>query len=374
MSFLSVAAAKKIMSEPAMMVSPNNIGVTHLKPCYGLDTGLEANLRSFCSQRYGGPIQIILCVQRENDTALPLLHSLAQEYSDLVTVVITPSPPVVNGKVQNMIGGIAYAQYDHIIITDSDVRVNEDYTSLMMESFRSDTTGYACSLYKIVNADTFAEKLEALSFNADFMAQVLFASWSKAAPFCLGASMAFRKSDLNAVGGMTAMLPYLVEDYEIGKRITALGKRAVLVPHVVDMRITLKHFRDWWQHQVYWDMNTKAANYMGFVASVLTRAVPFALILATVRDADPAATIMLGTTVLIRSVCAQMVMLKLGDLDIRYLWLLPFRDCLGLLTWCTALLRRNYIWRGIKFRLRADGTIIPRNGCDAAALGADTST
>ncbi len=369
LSVLSFIAAQKIMHAPARVSPRQHVDVTHLKPCYGLDAGLEDNLRSFCSQRYAGSIQLILCVQRDDDPALPLLRSLAEEYPDCVTVVITPSVPVVNGKVQNMIGGLAHARHNHVIITDSDVRVTENYTRYMMAAFETDSTGYACSLYRIVNAHTLAEKLEALSFNADFMPQVLFASWSKIAPFCLGASMAFRKSDLDAVGGMTAMLPYLVEDYEIGKRIAALGKRAVLVPHVVDMRIELQRFSDWWQHQVYWDMNTKAANYMGFVASILTRAVPFALVLATMRGGDNLAMIILGTAVLIRSVCAQMVMSKLGNFDISYLWLLPFRDCLGLLTWFTALWRRDYVWRGIKFRLRPDGTIIPRKNVDAIALG-----
>lgn len=371
LSLLSVVAASKIMRTPLLKPSRSPEGVTILKPCYGLELGLEENLRSFCTQRYNAPVQILFCVQKPDDAALPILNTLAMEFPDRVTVIVTPSPPVVNGKVQNMIGGIAQARHDLIIITDSDVRVGPDYASIMTAAFADNTTGYVCSLYRIVDAQTLAEKLEALSFNADFVPQILFTSWSKIAPFCLGASMAFRKSDLDAVGGMQAMLPYLVEDYEIGKRIRALGKRAVLVPHVVDMRIALPHFSDWWQHQVYWDMNTKAANFSGFVASILTRAVPFSVLLAVVRGGDNCAASVLIATVLIRSVCAQLAMARIGDIELGALWLLPFRDCLALGTWTWALLSRYYIWRGIKFKIRPDGTIIPRDGADTASHGQD---
>ena len=354
---------------PRQMCTPEP--VTLLKPCYGLELGLADNLRSFCTQRYAGDVQTIFCVQRLDDPALPILNALAKDYPGQVSVVITPSPPVVNGKVQNMIGGLAHARHDLIIITDSDVRVGADYVATMLAPFADAHTGYVCSLYRIVEAKTLAEKFEALSFNADFVPQILFTAWTGLAPFCLGASMAFRKSDLDTVGGMKAMLPYIVEDYEIGKRITALGKKAVLVPHVVEMRVALPRLRDWWQHQVYWDVNTKAANFPGYVASVLTRAVPFAVLFALLRGGDDLSLIIVLAAVLVRSVCAQQVMAHIGDTDVSTLWLLPFRDCLALFTWAAALMQRSYVWRGIKFRLRSDGSIIPRHIDDAKTLGVE---
>ncbi|MBZ5645338.1 MAG: hopanoid biosynthesis associated glycosyl transferase HpnI, partial [Acidobacteriia bacterium] len=38
-----------------------------------------------------------------------------------------------------------------------------------------------------------------------------------------GSTLAFRRSDLKAIGGFEAFLDYLADDYEIGNCIVALG-------------------------------------------------------------------------------------------------------------------------------------------------------
>src|SRR5262245_41243171 len=49
--------------------------VTILKPVYGIDKHLEANLRSACTQDY--PVyQVVVSVQRLNDPALPILRKI----------------------------------------------------------------------------------------------------------------------------------------------------------------------------------------------------------------------------------------------------------------------------------------------------------
>src|ERR1043166_4436175 len=69
--------------------------VTILKPIYGLDKGLEDNLRSFCVQDYP-ELQIVISVQRTDDPALPTLRKLEAEFPQRVTLVVKPSEPVVN--------------------------------------------------------------------------------------------------------------------------------------------------------------------------------------------------------------------------------------------------------------------------------------
>lgn len=138
--------------------------------------------------------------------------------------------------------------------------------------------GYVCTLYRSVDARSFQEKMELLSLNADFVPSLIFSAVTGAADFCIGATVAFRKSDLEAIGGMADLGNYLVEDYELG-RLLAMGKRMVLLPHAIEIVADYPTFRSWWHHQIYWDQNTWAANPTGFVLTILTRAVPFALFL-----------------------------------------------------------------------------------------------
>jgi ceramide glucosyltransferase len=367
-SILCVMAVRAVLNKKAIQGYHEPVSI--LKPCYGLDAGLEDNLRSFCEQDYPSPYQIILCIQRPEDPCLPILRKLEAQYPDRVDVVVHPTPPTVNGKVQNMVGGLTVARHDLLVISDSDVRVRSDYLSAIVAPFSDPQMGYVCTPYVIVDTKTNGEHLEALTFNAEFVPQVLFSFWSKAAPFCLGASMALRKSALDHVGGMAAMGAYLVEDFEMGRRLLKAGKRWTLVPHVVDMRIKLDHFADYWSHQLYWDQNTKAANPAGFAATIITRAIPFATLYALVNPFSNSALFIFGIAVATRILSARMIMEQLGDTQwAEKLWLLPFRDCLALGSWAIALTKRSFVWKNLRFGLAPDGRIIPRSADDARKLG-----
>ena len=52
--------------------------------------------------------------------------------------------------------------------------------------------------------------------------------------FALGSTMAFRRSDLAAIGGFGSFVDYLADDYELGKRIVALGREVVVSEEIVD--------------------------------------------------------------------------------------------------------------------------------------------
>ncbi len=367
-SILCVIATRRVLKLP--LAAHHHEPVSVLKPCYGIDIGLEDNLRSFCEQDYASPFQVILCIQRPEDPCLPILRKLEAQYPDRVEVVVHTSPPSVNGKVQNMVGGIAAARHDLLVISDSDVRVRPNYLSNIVAPFANKNMGYVCTPYVIVDTNSIAEELEALTFNSDFVPQILFSFWSKAAPFCLGASMALRKSALDQVGGMAAMAAYLVEDYEMGRRLLKTGATWTMVPHIVEMRIKLDHFKDYWSHQVYWDQNTRAANPAGFAATIITRAIPFSLLYLLCNPLSDIAVAILCAATLTRIISARLIMEQLGDTQWQSkLWLLPFRDCLALASWAMALVKRSFVWKGLRFGLTSDGRIQPRCADDARKMG-----
>lgn len=79
-----------------------------------------------------------------------------------------------------------------------------------------------------------------------------------ASAFCLGSSVAFRRSTLEAIGGLEPLAEFLVEDFEMGRRMRALGLRLALVRRPVDSIIDLASARAWWQHQIYFDFHLLA--------------------------------------------------------------------------------------------------------------------
>ena len=348
-------------SEQGQATNTNQPPVTMLKPIYGLERNLERNLRSALSQDYPD-YQVVMSVQRLDDPALPLLRRLEQEYGpERATVVAVQSEPVVNGKVQNLENGLSAARHDILVISDSDMFTPADYLARIAAPLRDADVGYVCTLYKGVDARSWYEQLELLTYNAEFIPSSVFAYRTGASGLCLGASVALRRTTLEAVGGLASLADYLVEDYELGRRILERGQRMVLLPYFVDLTVDLDSAKSWWRHQIYWDQNTRAARPVGFAASVLTRAVPFALLYAALRLFDPLGLLILLAAIAVRLGTAAGNALLLRDrATLRALWLLPLRDLAGLLFWVLAMGKRTFVWRGYEFELARGGRIVPR--------------
>jgi len=356
-----VTASLFFPSEQGQATNTNQPPVTMLKPIYGLERNLERNLRSALSQDYPH-YQVVMSVQRLDDPALPLLRRLEQEYGpERATVVAVQSEPVVNGKVQNLENGLSAARHDILVISDSDMFTPADYLARIAAPLRDADVGYVCTLYKGVDARSWYEQLELLTYNAEFIPSSVFAYRTGASGLCLGASVALRRTTLEAVGGLASLADYLVEDYELGRRILERGQRMVLLPYFVDLTVDLDSAKSWCRHQIYWDQNTRAARPVGFAASVLTRAVPFALLYAALRLFDPLGLLILLAAIAVRLGTAAGNALLLRDrATLRALWLLPLRDLAGLLFWVLAMGKRTFVWRGYEFELARGGRIVPR--------------
>jgi ceramide glucosyltransferase len=336
--------------------------VTMLKPVHGLEKNQRENLRSACLQDY--PLfQVVFSVQTLDDPAVPLLREIQREFGpEKVTVAIENRHVGSNGKINNMVGGLPYARHEILVISDSDVRLRPDYLKTIIAPLADPEVGCVCTLYKASCAETWFEKMELLTLNADFMASVIFAHVTGASKFCLGASVALRRSTLEEIGGLEALADYLVEDYEMGRRIWCSGKKISIVPYFIDTMVDLKSPSQWWNHQVYWDQNTRAARPVAFLATAIIRSTPFALLFASMRRLDGVGLSVLGAAMLVRMATAAMT-LGWGFRDregLKSLALLPFRDLAGLVSWFLALTRKTTIWRGSKFTLTRDGRLVSR--------------
>jgi len=350
------ASRKKIMPETWPPV-------TILKPVHGLEKNQRENLRSACLQDYP-EFQVVFSVQDANDDSIPLLREIQSEFgTKRVTVAVENFRAGTNGKINNMIGGLRHARHDILVISDSDVLLKPDYVKTIVAPLSDPDVGCVCTLYKAAEADSWFEKMELLTLNADFMTNVLFAHVSGASKFCLGASAALHRSTLEQIGGLEDLSDYLVEDYEMGKRIWMLGKKIAIIPYFVDTIVDLKKPSQWWNHQIYWDQNTRAARPFAFFATVLIRSVPFALLYAAVRMLDPIGLWVLTGACFLRIVTAAVVLnWGLHDREgLRNLGLLLFRDIASLAIWLLAFTKRTTIWRGTSFVLTRDGRLVANN-------------
>jgi ceramide glucosyltransferase len=335
--------------------------VTVLKPIHGLEKNLAANLASVCSQDYPD-YQVVLSVQRRNDPALPLLKEIQRQFGPhRVELVVVDSEPMVNGKVQNLLNALPAARHEVLIISDSDVMLRRDYLKTMVAPLGDPKVGYVCTLYRATRAERWFERLELLTLNADFTPSVIFAEITGMSDFCTGASIALRRATLDSIGGLQPLREYLVEDYEMGRRIQSQGLQRVLVPYFVDLIVDLPSPGVWWHHQLYWDQHIRAARPGGFFATVLMRALPFALLFALLRLDLEGLGVLAAALVIRLATVGFMLAYVIKDREgLGSLAWLPLRDLLGLASWWVALFKRSFVWRGLEFQLTRAGKIVPR--------------
>lgn len=336
--------------------------VTILKPLYGADKELLDNLRAACSLDYP-EYQVLMSVQRLDDPAIPIMRQVEQEFGpERATIVIAQGEARANGKIQNLEAAWPKARYDVLVISDSDIKLRPDYLRAIVEPLSDPGVGCVCTPYRAIHAQRWFEKLELLTMNADFVPNLVFTAVMNIVTFGLGASMCFRRADLDAIGGFAAFRDHLAEDYIMAAKIEKLGRRVVLAPYFVDMEVDLKNFCQWWDHQLYWDQNTRAMRPAEFFATVVVRSVPFALLYAVLTAFSPLGLGVLAAALTVRLGTAAYTLGRvLKDREgLDALWLLPVRDVLGLAIWLVTMLKRDFVRRGQRFALMADGRIVPR--------------
>ncbi|MBE9240120.1 bacteriohopanetetrol glucosamine biosynthesis glycosyltransferase HpnI [Synechocystis salina LEGE 00031] len=349
----------KVFLQRPLLCQDFQPGVSVLKPVRGLEKNLEANLRTIAQQDYS-TYEVIYCVQDPEDPALPIVKKIQAEFSpEKIVIAVDQVEAGTNGKVNNLLGGLKKAQYDILVISDSDTHLRPDYLENIVKPLADPLVGCVTTPFKLTKAQTLYEGLEVLTINADFIPSVLFAEVTGASKACLGPSIAIRRSTLTDLGGLESLADYLVEDFELGRRVWTGGLKMVLLPYVIDVGVDLENWTNWWSHQVYWDQNTYRARPLPFLATIIIRAVPFALMFSLWHWSEPWGWLILLITLAVRYGTAALVAKMLKDSEtLRYLWFLPMRDCCCLIFWALSFSQRQVLWRGIPYRLTKGGKMM----------------
>jgi ceramide glucosyltransferase len=232
-----------------------------------------------------------------------------------------------------------------------------------MTDLHAPETGLVTCLYYGVPSGTVASQLESLSISTDFMAGVLAARQLEGGlRFGLGSTLAFRRRDLEAIGGFEAIADYLADDYELGRRVAERNLKVTLSESVVETYLPAYNLSGFVSHQLRWARTIRASRPSGYAGLSFTFTLPWALFtLALTRGAGWAWGLFataLAARMAMALVTARVVLRDRGFA--RCLWLLPVRDFLAVLIWMGGLAGRKIVWRGEVFDLN-DGKLRRNN-------------
>jgi ceramide glucosyltransferase len=313
--------------------------VSILKPV----SGAGGNLRAALASHAGLDAELLCGVRSLDDPAVAIIREFPG------VRLIECSTVTANAKVGVLIDLVRAASHETIIINDSDICVPPDYLARVIGPLADPEVGLVTCLYRAVG-DTFAARFEALGVATDFAPSTLVARLVGVDEFALGSTLAFRRADLERIGGFEAIGDYLADDYQLGHRIHALGLKCVLSDVIVETHLG-GSWRDVWQHQVRWARTIRVSKFYGYLGLPVTFATFWAAVCGNWR---------IGLAILgVRMLMAiEAGWFKMRSPDVLNLfWAIPLRDLFGVAVWLAGLFGNTVIWRGRKLRLDGDGRI-----------------
>jgi ceramide glucosyltransferase len=329
--------------------------VSILKPLKGTDPEIYASFRSHCLQDYP-EYEIIFGVSDEADAAVASVRQLQKEFpSHAIRLVVCPDILGTNVKVSNLEQMLAASWYEYLVINDSDIRVESDYLRRVIQPLADDRVGMVTALYRGIAEPTLGSNLESLGISTDFCAGVLVARQLEGGlHFGLGSTLAFRRSDLNRIGGFRSIVDYLADDYELGQRIAGLGLKVVLSTVVVETHLPAYGLSGFVAHQMRWARGVRDARLGGYIGLASTFGLLWALLNVIAFQGAVWTFGVLAAVVLARFAMALVIGKSvLNDRQmLKQLWMLPLRDLIAVGIWLFSFAGHTVTWRGDRFELK----------------------
>lgn len=330
--------------------------VSILKPIQGADPHLAANLDSHANLEYPR-FEIVFGLADAADPALAEIESLRRRQPEIpIQVHICGVSSRGNAKVAILEELAAQAEHELLLVNDADIRLRpSDLRRLAAELTRE--TGLVTTLYCARPGCSAASRLDAAWINGDFPGQVLTGAYWAGLSIALGASMLLRKADLDRIGGFEAIRPYLADDYELGRRIAALGKPIRLSGVVVETVLGAPSWSEVWQRHLRWSRTIRASRPSGHAGFGITFGIVWGLVLVMAGGPIwPLGCVVAGR--IVASACSASAV----GAGYAAALMAPCVELWSAAVWVWSFASRQVDWRGRRLRLDAVGRIGQRLG------------
>jgi ceramide glucosyltransferase len=334
--------------------------VSVLKPLHGDEPALAQNLESFLFQNYPAPVQFVFGVQVPDDPAIAVVEALLKRHPAVDAVlVVDKSRHGSNPKISNLINMRAAVRHDTVILSDSDIGVEPGYLRRVAAALAPQAVGAVTCVYTGWGAAGLVSTLSAMGVSYHFLPNVMVGLGLKLAAPCFGSTIAIKGTVLREIGGLVAFADILADDNEIGRRVRAKGYEVAIPPFAVRHAATETRWGEWLDHELRWMRTIRTVDPAGHWGSIVTHAIPLALLGLIVTGFGLAGWCALGTTLVAR------IMLK-WRIDKAFrgpagpYWLIPVRDVLSFCVFLASLFGTAVVWQNEHLKVHGDGALSDR--------------
>ncbi len=349
------SASKFLREQHSEESSQASLPISILKPLKDVDPGMYESLRSHCLQDYP-EYEIVFGVSEASDPSVEYVERLKREFPDRnICLIVCGKKLGTNTKVSNLAQMLPHSRYENLLVNDSDIRVDSSYLAQVAPMLSDPNIGLVTCLYRGIATNTLGSRLESLGVSTDFIPGVLAARLIEGGVhFGLGSTLAFRRTDLQAIGGFEALADYLADDYEIGRRIASLGLEIKLSASVVETFLHSYSPREFFNHQLRWARTVRESRPAGYLGLLVTFGFVWASLDVIFARRALWAWILFALTCAMRLATAFVIGTKaLRDRQVlRWLPLIFVRDVIAVIVWLGSFAGNTILWRGERFRLK----------------------
>lgn len=335
--------------------------VTMLKPLKGLDPQLYENLSTFCRQDYPR-FQIVFGVADPQDPAVAVVRRLQREHPALdIELIVDGRLYGTNDKVSNLINMYRRARHDLLVLSDGDIRVPRDYLRRVVAPLCDEQIGLVTCMYRAVATQRdLPTLLWCSTINALLTPQILGARKVEKPTYAFGATLALRRSTLEAIHGFEEIANMLADDYQLGNRIAAHGLQLWLSECVVDTLLALGSWRALFHHLLRRARTNRSHRPIGYFFTVLTQGLLWAIVNVVAGGFGIFALSASLLTIGIRLGTAAYVCRRLGvHTGMAGVFLVLLTDLFQISVWFGGFLGNSVWWSGRRFRVLKSGEMQP---------------
>jgi ceramide glucosyltransferase len=166
--------------------------------------------------------------------------------------------------------------------------------------------------------------------------------------------MATTKKCLAEIGGFEAIVDYFCDDFELGNRLAAKGRRVELSTFPVAIVYPHETFAEAFRHQVRWNLSIRYSRPAGHLGLIFTQGLPWTILAVILAPTAIIALAYLAGYVVLRSEMARNVgVWGMQDRALRSkMAMLPVRDAFAFVVWLASFFPQRIHWRGKEFYVR----------------------
>ncbi len=328
--------------------------VSIVRPLRGIEAFSEETLRASFELDYPC-YELLFCVQNSHDSIISLVERLIAEYPAIPSRLLIGDDFVsANPKLNNCVKGWDAANYNYVVLADSNALPPRDYIQTMLAAFREDTA-MVVSMPIGSRPDGFWAHVECAILNT-FQARWQYGAEAIGIGFAQGKNMMWRREVLDGAGGIRALASDIAEDAASTKIIRARRMKVRLVDMPFEQPLGARTGHEVYSRHVRW-ARLRRVTFPGYFLPEFQNG-SFAPVFLGAYSAllfDGDATLTAGA-ILISLYAAEMLLARICGwaLDWRTPFALLVRDALLPAMFVDACLFDDFVWHGNAMTVREE--------------------